>query len=143
MTEIWSDIASEFLHLYPTGGRLLAVAGTDAERSRRAADDLAAALTDAGQRVERAHTADGDEDALRTEVIAPFRADRSERVLVVSGPATLLSASARGLWNFAVWQLAGDEQPHTAASVIVDVTDPAHPHRRFADFCALPSAFGA
>ncbi|MFS0854106.1 hypothetical protein [Microbacterium sp. 179-I 3D4 NHS] len=143
MTEIWSDIASEFLHLYPTGARLLAVAGADAERSRRAADDLAAALTATGHRVERAHTADGDEEALRSDVIAPFRADRSDRVLIVSGPAALVSASARGLWNFTVWQLAGDEQPHTAASVLVDVTDPDAPTRRFADYCALPSAFGA
>ena len=143
MTEFWSEIAGEFLHLYPTGGRLLAVAGADAERSRRAADDLASALTTAGQQVERAHSADGDEEALRADVIAPFRADRSDRVLVVSGPAALVSASARGLWNYAVWQLAGDEQPHTAASVIVDVTDPDAPTRRFADYCALPSAFGA
>lgn len=143
MTELWSEISSEFLHLYPTGGRLLAVAGADAERSRRAADDLAAALTAAGQNVERAHSADGDEEALRTDVIAPFRADRSDRVLVVSGPAALVSTSARGLWNYTVWQLAGDEQPHTAASVIVDVTDPDAPTRRFADYCALPSAFGA
>lgn len=143
MTEIWSDIASEFLHLYPSGGRLLAVAGADAERSRRAADDVAAALTAAGQTVERAHTGDGDEASLRADVIAPFRADRGDRVLVVSGPAALVSASARGLWNFTIWQLAGDEQPHTAASVIVDVTDPDAPTRRFADYCALPSAFGA
>lgn len=143
MTEFWSEIAGEFLHLYPTGGRLLAVAGADAERSRRAADDLASALTATGQQVERAHSADGDEEALRADVIAPFRADRSDRVLVVSGPAALVSTSARGLWNYAVWQLAGDEQPHTAASVIVDVTDPDAPTRRFADYCALPSAFGA
>jgi len=143
MTEFWSEIAGEFLHLYPTGGRLLAVAGADADRSRRAADDLAAALTAAGQKVERAHSADGDEEALRADVIAPFRADRSDRVLVVSGPAALVSTGARGLWNYAVWQLAGDEQPHTAASVIVDVTDPDAPTRRFADYCALPSAFGA
>jgi hypothetical protein len=143
MTEFWSEIAGEFLHLYPNCGRLLAVAGADAERSRRAADDLASALTTAGQQVERAHSTDGDEEALRADVIAPFRADRSDRVLVVSGPAALVSASARGLWNYAVWQLAGDEQPHTAASVIVDVTDPDAPTRRFADYCALPSAFGA
>jgi hypothetical protein len=143
MTEIWNDIASEFLHLYPSGGRLLAVAGADAERSRHAADALAAALEAAGQTVGRAHTDDGDEQALRADVIAPFRTARSDRVLVVSGPGALVSASARGLWNFTVWQLAGDEQPHTAASAIVDVTDPDAPTRRFDDYCALPSAFGA
>lgn len=144
MTEFWSEIAGEFLHLYPAGGRLLAVAGADADRSRRAADDLASALTTAGQQVERAHSADGDEETLRNDVIAPFRAnDTAGTVLIVSGPATLLGPEARGMWNFTLWQLAGDEQPHTIASALVDVTDPEHPTRRFADYCALPAAFGS
>lgn len=143
-TTVWDDAASEFLHLYPRRGRLVAVAGTDAERSAAAADDLAAALARAGQSVERVHSADGDESAFREGPLLRFREDRlSDRVLVVSGPAALLSPSARGLWNFTVWQLAGDEQPHTAASALVDVTDPAHPTRRFADYCALPSSYGA
>lgn len=144
MSDVWSGIADEFLHLYPKAGRLLAVAGADAERSRVAADEIAASLTAAGKEVERVHTADGDEQRLRSEVIAPFREDAlRDRILVVSGPASLLSASARGIWNFTVWQLVGDEPPQTAASALVDVTDPAHPTRRFADYCALPSAFGA
>jgi hypothetical protein len=42
-----------------------------------------------------------------------------------------------------VWQLAGDEPPHTVAGSIVDVTDPAHPARRFADYCSLPASYGA
>ncbi|KAG4080585.1 hypothetical protein HA402_004111 [Bradysia odoriphaga] len=144
MSDVWAGIAGEFLHLYPRGGRLLAVAGADAERSRRAADDLGAALTDAGQTVERAHSADGDEQALRAEVIAPFRADAAaDRVVIVSGPAELLGAGPRMLWNYALWQLAGDEPPHTVANAIVDVTDPAAPTRRFADYCAAPAAWGA
>lgn len=143
MPETWKDIAAEILHLYPSGARLVGVAGVDAARSRRAADDLGAALTAAGQTVERAHTDDGDEDALRADVITPFRADRSDRVLVVSGPPAVLSTSARGLWNYSVWQLAGDEKPHTAASALVQLDDPDRPFRRFADFCALPASFGA
>jgi len=144
MTDVWNGIASEFMHLYPRGKRLLAVAGADAERSRRAADDLAAALTDAGQTVVREHTADGDDAALRADVIAPFRTDAADAtVLIVSGPATLLSEKSRGVWNFTLWQLAGDEQPHSVASALVDVTDPANPSRRFADYCALPASFGA
>lgn len=144
MSDAWSDISAEFLHLYPRGQRLLVVAGADAERSRRAADGLAEALTAAGQQVERTHTADGDERVLRTEVIAPFRESTDAgTVLVVSGPPALLSETARGLWNFIVWQLAGDEAPHAIASALVDVTDPANPTRRFADYCALPSSFGA
>ncbi|MEV7608250.1 hypothetical protein AB0N61_02105 [Microbacterium sp. NPDC089320] len=144
MNDVWSDISTEFLHLYPRGRRLIAVAGADAERSRRAADDLASALTAADQRVERTHSTDADEAALRDEVIAPFRTDSDPAtVLIVSGPAALLSPTARGLWNFIVWQLAGDEAPHSIAGAIVDVTDPAAPTRRFADYCALPSSFGA
>lgn len=144
MADVWTDISSEFLHLYPRGRRLLAVAGADAERSRRSADELAAALRAAGLEVERRHSADGDEQVLRTEVIAPFRANSaSDSVLVVSGPSTLLSETARGMWHDVVWQLAGDEVPHTVAAAIVDVTDPAKPKRRFADYCALPASFGA
>ena len=141
---LWDDVATEFLHLYPRGARVIGVAGSDATRSRAAADELAQALRRADQQVEQAHAPDGDEAALRDGPLARFRADRSaDRVLLVSGPANLLSTSTRGLWNFSVWQLSGEEQPHTAASVLVDVTDPAHPTRRFADYCALPSTYGA
>lgn len=144
MAETWTEIASEFLHLYPRGRRLIAVAGADAERSRRSADELAVALTGAGVDVERRHSDDGDESALRTEVIAPFReASAGDTVLVVSGPPALLSETARGMWHFIVWQLSGDEAPHTVANAIVDVTDPARPARRFADYCALPASYGA
>jgi len=144
MSDTWSDVSAEFLHLYPRGRRVLAVAGADAERSRHAADGLAAALTAAGQKVERAHTVDGDEQALRTGIIGPFReSPDGASVLVVSGPPALLSETARGLWNFIVWQLSADEAPHAIASALVDVTDPANPTRRFADYCALPSSFGA
>ncbi|MCI1019250.1 hypothetical protein HWD99_11475 [Microbacterium sp. C5A9] len=144
MSDVWTDISSEFLHLYPRGRRLLVVAGADAERSRRAADDLAAALTSADQHVERAHSADGSEQQLRDEIVSPFRQrEDSGSVLIVSGPAPLLSESTRGIWNYILWQLAGDEPPHSIASAIVDVSDPANPRRRFADYCALPASFGA
>lgn len=144
MSDVWAGIADEFLHLYPTSGRLLAVAGADAERSAAVADELAAALRAAGQTVERAHTADGDEQRLRDEVIAPFRTDtRTDRVVVVSGPGDLLSKTARGLWNFTLWHIAGDEPPQTAASALVDVTDPAHPARIWTDFCAVPAGYGS
>lgn len=144
MTDTWTGIATEFLHIYPRGKRLLAVAGADAERSRRAGDDLAAALVAAGHPVERVHSADGGDSALRTDVIAPFRTDAAPgTVLIVSGPAALLDEATRGLWNFTLWQLAGDEPPHSVASALVDVTDPEHPTRRFADYCALPASFGA
>lgn len=143
MSDVWAGITGEFLHLYPRGARLVAVAGADAERSSRAADDLARALREAGQRVARAHSADGDEQELRDAVIAPFRAAEEPAVLIVSGPGILLNTTARRIWNFAVWQLAGDEPPHTVAQAIVDMTDPENPTRRFADYCAAPASWGA
>ncbi len=143
MTDVWADIASEFLHFYPRGRRLLAVAGTNAERSRQAADDLTVALTASGQQVVREHSPEGDEAGLRAVVTAFREGPKSDEVLLLSGPAALLGERARGMWNYAVWQLAGDEPPHTVAGSIVDVTDPAHPVRRFADYCALPASYGA
>ena len=136
MDDAWTGIAGELLHLYPRGVRLAAVAGSDAERSRAVADALAAALREAGHEAERAHVETVVPEALRTEVIAPFReAPASDRVLVVSGPGLLLADDARGIWNFSLWQMAGDEPPYTVATALVDVTDPQHPFRRFADSC--------
>lgn len=143
MTDVWADIASEFLHFYPRGRRLLAVAGADAERSRQAADDLTVALTASGQQVIREHSPEDDEAGLRAVVTAFREGPKSDDILLISGPATLLGERTRGMWNYAVWQLAGDEPPHTVAGSIVDVTDPAHPVRRFADYCALPASYGA
>lgn len=143
MTDVWADIASEFLHFYPRGRRLLAVAGADAERSRFAADALSAPLVPAGQQVERDHSADGDDAGVRETVTAFREGPKGDSILLVSGPASLLGERARGMWNYAVWQLAGDEPPHTVAGSIVDVTDPAVPTRRFADYCALPASYGA
>ncbi len=142
MTDVWTGIAEEFLHLYPRGARLLAVAGADAERSRTVADAVGAALEAAGPQVQRVHSEDGDAEDLRAQAIAPFRAGgQGDRVLLVSGPAALFSPTARGMWNFLLWQLAGDEPPHTIANALVDMTDPAHPVRRFADYCAVPASF--
>ncbi|WP_349884854.1 hypothetical protein ABRP18_013940 [Microbacterium sp. WHRI 7836] len=143
MTDVWADIATEFLHFYPRGRRLLAVAGADAERSRQAADELATALTAAGQQVVREHSAEGDETELRSVVTAFREGPKSDDILLVSGPAALIGERTRGMWNYALWQLAGDEPPHTVAGSIVDVSDPAHPKRRFADYCALPASYGA
>ncbi|MFT4259623.1 hypothetical protein [Microbacterium sp.] len=143
MSDVWAGIAGEFLHLYPRGTRLLAVAGADAERSRLAAGALAAALGAAGSETVRVHVRAVDERMLREEVIAPFRAGSSGAVLVVSGPGALLGERARRLWNFTLWQLAGDEPPHTAASALVEMTDPQHPMRRFSDYCSAPASYPA
>ena len=136
MTDTWEGIAREFLHNNASGARLLVVAGAVHDRSRRAADALAAALETQGESVERSDTSEIDPVSLREQIVAPFRADRvRDRVLVLSGPDRLLADENRGMWHFTLWNSAGDEPTHADASSLVDMTDPAAPYRRYADSC--------
>ncbi|WP_022892849.1 hypothetical protein [Agromyces subbeticus] len=149
--ELLEGIAEEFLHHAPRGRRLIAVDGAATVDTARFADDLAAVLRGRGQSVVRASVGGADETggahrideaALRAEVVDPFRAGTTpgasdDSVLVVDGRG-LLDDAVRGIWHFSVWLKAGDELPHSGASVIVDVTDDAAPSRFFYDYCALP-----
>ncbi|GAA3940973.1 hypothetical protein [Microbacterium soli] len=135
------SVIDEFLRSYPRGSRMIAVSSPDRDRSTAFAARLADALTARGIAA-RARTPDAvDADVLRAELITPFRSTREDAVLVVAGDADLLDSARRGMWHFSVWLMVGDEAPHTAATALVEVTDPEHPSRRFADYCAVPSAF--
>ena len=138
---LFEDLADEFLRDYPRGARLVAVASPDAERSAAAAESLREVL--AGRGIDARVTGqDGrGEDALRADVVAPFRDSRADAVQIVSGTTGLLAERTRGLWHFSVWLIHGDEVPHTAATALIDVTDPAAPIRRLADYCAVPPSF--
>ena len=135
------DLVDEFQRDYPRGARLLAVASPSATRSAAFADDLADALRARGVAVSVAAQDDRDEAGLRADIVAPFRAAGGDAVEIVSGTTALLAERARGLWHFSVWLIEGDEVPHTAATALVDVTDPAAPTRRLADYCAVPPSF--
>lgn len=138
---LFEDLADEFLRDYPHGARLIAVASPDAERSAAAAESLRDVLAARGIDA-RVTAQDGrDEDALRSDVVAPFRDSRADAVRIVSGTTGLLAERTRGLWHFSVWLIDGDEVPHTAATALVDVTDPDAPVRRLADYCAVPPSF--
>ncbi len=128
-------VAREFLHNYPRGSRLLAVAGADAGRSVAFADDLAAVLHGHGIAAASVSQDARNEAGLRADVIDPLRAERADAVTIVSGDGSLLAERTRGLWHSSVWLLEGDEEPNTEADAIVDVSDPQHPTRRYADFC--------
>lgn len=137
-------VAEEFLHNARRGRRLVAVDGGDPVASARVADELAAAIAariDA--HVVRRSVGEIEEARLRAELVDPVRAgafdgaEGPDTVLVVDGQH-LLDDAVRGVWHFSVWTLAGDELPHTGASVIVDVTDPDAPTRYYYDFCAIP-----
>ena len=140
--QLLDGIAEEFLHHASSGRRLLAVDAAATADAASFADDLASALAARGQTVVRASVGQVDEASLRTEVVEPFRAGTmpgasDDSVLVVDGRG-LLDDAVRGIWHFSLWLMAGDELPHSGASVIVDVTDDAAPSRFFYDYCALP-----
>jgi hypothetical protein len=149
--ELLDGIAEEFLHHARHGRRLIAVDGAATVDTVRFADDLAAVLGGRGQTIVRASVGGSDETggaqridetSLRTEVVEPFRAGTmpgaSEDAVLVVDVRGLLDDAVRGIWHFSVWLMAGDELPHSGASIIVDVTDDAAPNRFFYDYCALP-----
>ena len=145
--ELLNSVIDEFLHSYAHGSRLVAVSSPDRDRSAAFAAQLAAAFTARGITAtavtpDAADAADAaDAVTLRAEVVGPFRGARENAVLIVAGDADLLDDTRRGMWHFSLWLMAGDETPHTAASALVDVTDPQHPFRQFADYCAVPDTF--
>lgn len=133
--ELLNSVIDEFLHSYAHGSRVVAVSSPDRDRSAAFAAQLAAAFTSRGITASSVAPDAPDADALRAEVVGPFRSKRENAVLVVAGDAGLLDDTRRGMWHFSIWLVAGDERPHTAATALVDVTDPQHPFRRFADSC--------
>ncbi|MGN8027588.1 hypothetical protein [Microbacterium sp. 22242] len=135
------SLADEFLRDYPRGARLLAVASPDPKRSAAFAEGLGEVLRGRGIAATVTAQGDRDEDALRTDVVAPSRASGADAVTIVSGITGLLAERVRGLWHFSVWLIDGDEVPHTAATALVDLTDPGHPTRRLADYCAVPPSY--
>ena len=134
------------------GRVVVAVDGLDAESARAFADGFAAVLEEDGTLVERASVEDAALD-VREGIVAPFRSGEGDAVLVVDG-RFLHTTERRGLWNWSVWlesnppvgasrpELPDAEKhylatarPKTAASVIVENSDPAHPVQVFGDFC--------
>lgn len=140
-TTLHADLLDEFLRSYPRGSRLIAVSSPDVDRSAAFAETLAGILQERGIAASAVAPDTADTDTLRDEVVGPFRSAREDAVLVVAGDAGLLDRPRRTMWHFAVWLLADDEAPHTAATALVDVSDPQHPIRRFADFCAVPDGY--
>ncbi|MFJ4046474.1 hypothetical protein ACIPV2_12070 [Microbacterium sp. NPDC089987] len=129
------DLAREFLHNYSRGARLLAVAATDPARSADFADMLAAALRTQGVVTGVVAQGGRGESELRSEVVAPMRDAGVDAVTIVCGDTSLLAERTRWMWHSSIWLAAGGEMANTDADAIVDITDPQHPTRRFADFC--------
>jgi hypothetical protein len=150
--DLLDAVARLVLAQYPSGPRVLAVDAAAVTPELIAfADDLAAALAEAGQTVRRADAGapDGD-DALLAEVLDPFRASGDDAVLVLAG-AELQRATLRGRFASTVWvDLPGEAgaaapiadayragRPREAASIVVDLRLPDAPKQLFLDYCVL------
>ena len=131
--DVLDELAAEILHNYGAGRAVVAVDAADAATSSEFADDLAGALQDAGRNVERASVA--STASVGTDLVQPFKADRNggDALLLIDG-VDLHDPSVAGLWNYLVW-LAPDRLHQQPASALVDVSDPDHPRRIFADSC--------
>lgn len=82
-----------------------------------------------------------DADALRSDIVQPFRSTGAgDGVLVVHGHG-LLASAARTLWRWSLWveQDDGRLEPRADvklhASAIIDASDPDHPRRNWNDAC--------
>lgn len=84
-------------------------------------------------------------DATRNLPVEPkWRTGPKDAILVLAGEQ-LQNPDLRGQWNYSIWLDDGltdlkspyvkKSKPATTASAIVDVTDPEHPRRVFADSC--------
>jgi hypothetical protein len=146
----YAELAAEFLQHYTRGPRFVAVTGVPESDPARAADLLAGALRDAGQRVLRI-SIDGatGADTFREHTVSPFRSE--DGVLIADGPG-LLDSDFRGFWNFSVWiehdpgrspdwsfVSTGDHEgvgtARDVASVLMDDADIDRPRRLWADSC--------
>jgi len=136
---LWTELAGEIVQHYATGRRIVAVDGADRSATSAAADRLADALRRAGATVDR--RALDDLASYTSTVVAPFRAGAGDAVLVLDGP--ILGTPAADTLAWAMWLDTdgpgiGGPGNRTTADAIVDVTDPAHPRRRFSDWCVIP-----
>jgi uridine kinase len=121
-------LASEIMHNYGSGFALVAISAVDTATATTFASDLGDSLEAAGRTV-LSYVLDGPD--------LPAR-DEGTMFLITGAAAT--DPSLAGHWNYSVWLEDSaahgiDRTTRAAASAIVDVTDPEHPRRVFADSC--------
>jgi len=134
-TDTLHALAEEVLQNYGHGRVVVAIDGQDAAMTASFADDLAVELRRLGNEVERASVAAGAQlDAVRATVVAPFRAAGGDGYLLVDGNGLL--GELAGLWNFSArLDSRVVSSDRAEASAIVNIDDPEHPRRVFADSC--------
>lgn len=151
-----SELAGEYLHHYARGRTTFAVDALPDVATAALTDALQAEFTARGVATQRVAVPDANAaDAFRTLVLPLFRSDAelpADAVLLVEGTG-LHAPGLAEVWNSSLW-LSAEQEPNPSdpqqraylresdpprrADVIIDVRDPAHPERRFSDWCVLP-----
>lgn len=139
MSTVFDELAAEILHHYAAGRQIVAVDSAAPAAAGAAADALAEALRAAGAAgVTRARATADD---FVESVARPFRTAEDDALLVVDG--ALLGTAAATALSWSMWVDVdgpdiGGSSTRTKADAILDLTDPAHPIRRFSDWCVIP-----
>ncbi|WP_413601794.1 hypothetical protein [Curtobacterium sp. Curtsp57] len=140
-TDTMAAIANEVIAQVGTNRTVVGIDGQDGVDLERVAAALVAGFEQHGVSAMAAAASSADADALRNDLVAPFRSTgEGPGVLVVHGHG-VLGAGARALWRWSMWveqesgRLERRADVKIAASAVLDVTDPAHPRREWNDAC--------
>lgn len=134
-------IAAEVIAQVGTNRTVIGIDGQDGTDLERVAAGLVAGFEQHGISALAAAAPSSDVDALRSDLVAPFRSTGAgDGILVVHGHG-VLGHGARALWRWSLWveqedgRLERRADVKIAASAVLDVTDPEHPRREWNDAC--------
>ncbi|MGN6408453.1 MAG: hypothetical protein ACTHMH_08890 [Curtobacterium sp.] len=140
-TDTMAAIAAEVIAQVGTNRTVVGIDGQDGVDLERVAAGLVAGFEQHGVSALAAAAPSTDVDALRADLVAPFRSTgEGPGVLVVHGHG-VLAHGARTLWRWSLWveqesgRLERRADVKIAASAVLDVTDPEHPRREWNDAC--------
>ncbi len=134
-------IAAEAIAQVGTNRTVIGIDGQPGTDLEHVAAALVAGFEQHGVPATAAAAPSASADALRADLVAPFRSTGAgPGVLVVHGHGTL-DPGVRGLWRWSMWveqeqgRLERRADVKIAASAILDVSDPEHPRREWNDAC--------
>jgi len=144
-------IAAEITQNAGTARTVVAVDGQPGTDLEHVAEGLVAAFRQQGVKAMHAAASSTDVDALRAEIVDPFRTIGTDAGVLVLTGTRLLAGAVRPLWRWSMWverdpdlHVADDDayaaylqhdDPKAHASAVLDVSDPEHPRRNWNDAC--------